>query len=573
MQQRGPWTTLIAAVVVLTGAAAGFLPGIAAADPRDGADSRAKPVVLEAHELRDLPNPPEIRSRRGVLRATFVAEPGRVTVAGRTFRSNVYNGLYVPPTLRVRRGDKVRLRVVNRIGPADVAITGPQITNIHFHGMDVTPKPPGDSVFIRIRPQKSFSYRFDIPDNHPRGLHWYHSHLHGSVDPQILSGQSGMLIVDGGIESHYPELASLRRRVMVLKDINLPGASSPTKTLNGFANPPIKARAGELQLWQIGNLGADGFFDLALEGHAFWVLERDGNFLSRPVRQKNLFLPPGARTLVVVRAGAAGRYQLRSRAVFTGPTGLPNPEVRLGTLVVDGPDGALAGGGPAQQATALAARLEQPAARLERITLTAEQVKRMPITRRRTFTFSDAPDFSAFFINGRTYKEDRIDTTVRLGEVEEWTVRNVSGELHVFHLHQTAFLVTESSDPQQDYLGLRDVINVPYQTGGKPGEVKLIVPFINPVMLGTFVYHCHIVGHEDAGMMANIQVLPRRTAGEAAWDWLRRLASLDLPVPWRSAAASSSESGGPPVFPFDDPNAICRSSFDDQAGRQQAAAR
>ena len=128
--------------------------------------------------MTDLPNPPEIRSRNGVLDAIFVTEPGKVTVATERITSNVYNDLYIPPTLRVRRGDTLLLRLVNRIGPADVEITGKQPTNIHFHGMDVSPKRPGDNVFINVSPGKSFQYRVDIPDDHPQGLHWYHSHLH-----------------------------------------------------------------------------------------------------------------------------------------------------------------------------------------------------------------------------------------------------------------------------------------------------------------------------------------------------------------------------------------------------------
>ena len=205
-------------------AAALLLGGPAAAEIAEGGSA--------ATTVPDLPNPPEIRSRRGVLDAVFVAEPGKVTVATDRITSNVYNDLYIPPTLRVRRGDTMLLRLVNKIGPADVEITEKQPTNIHFHGMDVSPLRPGDNVFVNISPGKSFQYRVDIPDDHPEGLHWYHSHLHEFVDPQILSGLSGMLIVDGGIESHYPELAGLRQRVMVLKDINLPGSSSPTRTVN-----------------------------------------------------------------------------------------------------------------------------------------------------------------------------------------------------------------------------------------------------------------------------------------------------------------------------------------------------
>ena len=497
--------------------------------------------------VRDLPNPPVIRSRNGVLDTVFVAEPGKVTVATDRVTSNVYNDLYIPPTLEVRRGDTMLLRLVNKIGPADVEIQEKQPTNIHFHGMDVSPKQPGDNVFVNISPGRSFQYRVEIPDDHPQGLHWYHSHLHEYVDPQILSGLSGMLIVEGGIASHYPALVGLRQRVMVLKDINLPGATAPTRTINGLSNPPIRSRPGELQIWAIGNLGADSFFNLRLEGHRFWVLERDGNFLRQPIPQSTLFLPPGARTLVVVEAGAPGRYFFQTQEVDTGPTGLPSPKARLGTFIVEGP--------PVLGAS-LAGVLEKPAANIPAIGLTGEELLAMPIAKRRTFTFSDAPDFSAFYINGLTYDANRIDTKVQLGHVEEWTIKNASGELHVFHLHQTAFLVREVNGVQQDYPGLRDVINVPWQIGDTPGEVKLIIPFLNPLMVGKFVYHCHIVGHEDAGMMQNIQVLQPRSKVAEAWDMIRGLAGNRLPQLWGEPEIEVA-AAAPLDWPFDE-SAICR---------------
>jgi FtsP/CotA-like multicopper oxidase with cupredoxin domain len=497
--------------------------------------------------VRDLPNPPVIRSRNGVLDAVFVAKPGNVTVATDRVTSNVYNDLYIPPTLKVRRGDTMLLRLVNRIGPADVEIQEKQPTNIHFHGMDVSPKQPGDNVFVNISPGRSFQYRVEIPDDHPQGLHWYHSHLHEYVDPQILSGLSGMLIVEGGIASHYPALVGLRQRVMVLKDINLPGDSAPTRTINGLKNPPIRSRPGELQIWAIGNLGADSFFNLRLEGHRFWVLERDGNFLRKPIPQSTLFLPPGARTLVVVEAGAPGSYYLQTQDVDTGPTGLPSPKARLGTFIVAGPP-VLSGPD--------ASVLEKQAANIPSIGLTGEELRTMPIAKRRTFTFSDAPDFSAFYINGLTYDENRIDTKVQLGHVEEWTIKNAAGELHVFHLHQTAFLVKEVNGVQQDYPGLRDVINVPWQIGDTPGEVKLIIPFLNPLMVGKFVYHCHIVGHEDAGMMQNIQVLPQRSRMAEAWDMIRELAGNRLPELWAEPGIETA-SAAPLDRPFDE-SSICR---------------
>ena len=498
--------------------------------------------------IDDLPNPPVIRSRNGVLKATLTAAPRRVTVAGRTFTSNVFNGRYTPPTLIVKRGDKFRLTIVNRIGPADVEVDGPELTNVHYHGTDVTPIPPGDSVFVRIRPGQSFENRFTFPDDHPQGLHWYHTHLHGFVEPQILSGLSGMLIVDGVIADHYPELLDLRQRVMLLKANLLPDQdpnSALTKTINGFSDPPIRARPGENQIWMLGNLGADAFFNLALEGHEFWVLERDGNMLRKAEKQKTLFLPAGARLTVVVRAGKPGRYVLRSLATNTGPQGDPNPTVRLGTFIVSG--------NPAHDGN-IAARLERPAANIPGITPPPSEIITLPrqVTNKRTFVFSETANGNTFFINGKEYDAQRIDTRVPLGAIEEWTLLNTSGELHVFHIHQLSFLVTEVNGRRLDPPEFRDVVNLPYASNNVPGKVKVVIPFNNPIMVGKFVYHCHIVGHEDAGMMANIRVyrpgqadadttsLADAASPAGVLGWLRQLAGRGLA--WASLS-SPAEAG------------------------------
>src|SRR4030095_16760636 len=130
------------------------------------------------------------------------------------------------------------------------------------------------------------------------------------------------------------------------------------------------------------------------------------------------------------------------------------------------------------------------------------------IANERTFIFSETSDGNIFFINDNTYDPDRVDTTVKLGTFEEWTIQNTSGELHVFHIHQLDFLVEEINGGAQTMLGLQDTFILPYQENGVPGEVKILIPFTNPVIVGEFVYHCHILGHEDNGMMANIVVAP-----------------------------------------------------------------
>ena len=222
-------------------------------------------------------------------------------------------------------------------------------------------------------------------------------------------------------------------------------------------------------------------------------------------------------------------------AVETGPQGDPNPEVQLATLDISG--------APVDSA-ALQARLLRPADSPDTIGNTPAEVAALPITRRRVVTFSETADGNTFFIDGRQYDPGRDDITVTLGDVEEWTLRNVSGERHVFHIHQLDFLVTTVNGQPVPPDSLNDVIDLPYAQNGVAGEVKVIIPFTDPIMVGRFVFHCHIVGHEDAGMMANLVVLApgqsvmaparmRTMLPRPPQDWMTRLASWTgrKPVP------------------------------------------
>ena len=391
--------------------------GVALLDPSyslAGATGPEDAAAAATASIDDLPNPPELRSKDGALLGTLEFEPAGVIVRGRKVISNVVNGNYMAPMLRVRRGDTIRVKVDNDIGPVQVNIDGPQPTNVHYHGMDVSPKlPNGDSVFLRIDPRRELRFDVFVPRNHPLGLHWYHAHVHHYVDDQIGSGISGMLIVDGAIETQYPELARLRQRVMVFKDFTFPGfkdGDARAKSLNGFANAPIRARPGEFQIWQLGNLGADAFFDMKLDDHNVWLIERDGILLLDPVRTGNVFLPPGARATVVVQAGKAGYYPYRHLDVDTGPAGDPNPAVRLGTFIVSGE--------PVGGASTILRRLREGPAHPNRIQPNSNTVAKLKVNRTRYVDFSESADGNTFYINNNTYQESRIDTTTHVGQVE-----------------------------------------------------------------------------------------------------------------------------------------------------------
>ena len=285
-----------------------------------------------------------------------------------------------------------------------------------------------------------------------------------------------------------------------MKDIVLPGDDpdgAKTKTINGRLGGTIRLRPGEMQVWNLGNLGADAYFDLAIEGLQFWELNRDGNILPKPRRLDSVFLPPGSRSTVIVLApDVAGSYAVRTREVDTGPKGDPNDTLQLATLIVEG--------APVDSA-ALRARLGDAAVAID--TATAEELAAMPITSRRTITFSETDDGNTFFIDGRAYDVSRHDVVAHLGDVEEWTIVNASTERHVFHIHQTDFLVpsVNNEDMTRGACATRST-SLPQK--GEPGRVMIIVPFMDPLMVGRFVFHCHIVEHEDAGMMANVLVLP-----------------------------------------------------------------
>jgi FtsP/CotA-like multicopper oxidase with cupredoxin domain len=278
--------------------------------------------------------------------------------------------------------------------------------------------------------------------------------------------------------------------VFLLKDAQIGGGhmvhraigDDAIRTVNGMLNPTITLRPGETELWRIGNIGADLYYVLTLDGHRFYEVARDGYRLARLVPQQQLFLPPGAREEVLVQAAGPGSYALRTAGFNTGRQGNKYPGAVLATMRVAG--------------------APIPPIALPKQLLPVADL-RGAVTGRRAVVFSETADGDTLFIDGRTFDPTRTDTRVKLGAVEEWTIRNESDELHDFHIHQTHFQVTEMDGVPQPFVGYQDIVNVPVR-----GAVKVIIPFTDPVIVGRFVYHCHLLAHEDKGMMATIEVTP-----------------------------------------------------------------
>jgi FtsP/CotA-like multicopper oxidase with cupredoxin domain len=444
------------------------------------------PVGIQPNAL-DHPfvEPPTVESQGGKLHIDLVAAPTTYTIEGHEFEGMLYNRQYIPPIWRLHPGDSLTVTLHNRLS---------EETNLHFHGIDVSPLKNGDNVFVHVAPGGTFTYEVNIPKKHI-GLFWYHPHLHGNVDRQIIGGLSGGIIITGS-DRLYPFMKPLKERILLLKHhpIGRPDYQELV-TVNGVMAPTIPIRPGEAQLWQIGNIGADRFLRVKIEGMPFYLIGRDGYFVSHPIRMDEVLVGPGQRFSAIVVGGPAGRHAFKS-VEFQFDNRQPTlPGVDLGTVVSQGPPGDIA----KAEARVLAQSVNVP--------LYIDTVRSSPIAHRRTFAFSVNSDKTKFFINDKVFDDNRTDVTVKLGDTEEWTILNKDTQYHDFHIHQTGFLVTEVNGSREHFDGLRDTFSVPPMQGGKPGEAKVIIPFTNPEIVGRFVFHCHVVKHEDKGMMMTVEVL------------------------------------------------------------------
>jgi FtsP/CotA-like multicopper oxidase with cupredoxin domain len=299
---------------------------------------------------------------------------------------------------------------------------------------------------------------------------------------------SGVIVIDGLQEKLPPDLQGIDEHLFALKDYQLDEAGAilrenvprdpTTRTINGQINPALTMAPGETQLWRLANVGAELFYQLRLDGHAFHVIAEDGNPVWDVRTADALVLPPGKRFDVLVQASEAGSYTFETITYDQGNH--VYPEVQLAMLTVEG---------TAQSQVSLPATVA-PDRDLDSAEIATE----------RDIVFNDVDDDPIFEVNGQQFDPNRIDELVQLGTVEEWTIRNVTAEQHPFHLHVNDFQVVSINGQPYNAAGLQDLVILPVG-----GEVVIRAPFMD--YAGKFVFHCHILFHEDHGMMAVVEVV------------------------------------------------------------------
>jgi suppressor of ftsI len=425
----------------------------------------------------EFPEPTELRAVNGVLRATLIAEEREVEIAGQPIRGRVFNDSFVGPTLRVRPGERIELELVNHLM---------EPTNLHFHGLHVSPEGEADNIFRMVNPGETAQYVLEIPLDHPTGTFWYHPHMHHLALEQVFGGMSGVIVIDGLQERLPLDLQGIDEHLFALKDYQLDDAGAillenvprdpTTRTVNGQINPALTMAPGETQLWRFANVGAEIFYQLRLNGHAFHVIAEDGNPVWDVRTADALVLPPGKRFDVLVQAGEVGTYSFETTYDQGNHV---YPEVQLATLTIEGD--------------------AQPPAALPASVAVDRDLDSAEIATERDIFFNDVDDDPIFEVNGQQFDPTRIDELVQLGTVEEWTIRNVTAEQHPFHLHVNDFQVVSVNGQPYNAANLQDIVILPVG-----GEVVIRIPFMD--YPGKFVFHCHILFHEDHGMMAVVDV-------------------------------------------------------------------
>jgi FtsP/CotA-like multicopper oxidase with cupredoxin domain len=489
-----------------------------------------------------------------------------------------------------------KLRIANQPVPAGAgfyqvvpgmhhAATG--ATNLHVHGFAVPPVAPQDDVLtVCTDPatgpaecgRRAFTYRWRIPATMPEGLYWYHPHMHGEVQAQMLMGLAGAIVVEGP-EHDARRAAGIVERLLVVRQTQdqdagktpaqsmtaalpapppargarvVPGNAVDTAhellctsnsgidqiSLNGTPVPVgdapdealarLEIDAGARQYWQLLNAATDAFLSLSLQdeqGHALplQVAARDGSPLTDdaghrllpPPTTDALSVPPGGRLEFWAPAPPPGvKAWLVTHAIDTGCAGDRLPERRLALVVARGSAQARVTPAPAP-------------ARAADVHDAFTGMLARKVDRRRVIAMAEYPrpgtdDQTDFYIVERKpgavlrpyMMGDAPTITVRAGTTEEWVIENWTNELHTFHIHQLHFRVVEVDGEPVAAPQLLDVVEVPYATATgfhskdgpvRPGRIRVRMTF--PASLaGDIPFHCHLVDHEDNGMMAVLRI-------------------------------------------------------------------
>jgi FtsP/CotA-like multicopper oxidase with cupredoxin domain len=473
------------------------------------------------------------------------------------------------PTIRIKPGKSVALNLKNALPGAQLAnnpcpwdggMPPVNAVSLHYHGLNVSPQCGQDnSAQTVVTPGKAFSYSIAVPKDSPPGLYWYHPHVHMQGESQVLSGLTGALVVEG-MGKFNKQADKLEERVLVLRDLvpvsdfsNEPAPLEPPAkdiSINGVPirylgqgkyNPPavIRMKPNEEQFWRVANTSADSILDLQVtyDGaiQQLRLVGMDGVPVNADVAKpegqtlpvNHVLLTPGGRAEFVIKGPGSTVKDAKFLTLKYDTKADIDPQRTIARIETVGK--------PAKTKVKAAVDLAQvPGDRFYGLGQTTSNKARTlffsqkdvpaptsvdPSGTRTEFYITEAGKEPMAYMMGQPPA-----ITLKEGTTEDWTVENRSSEAHVFHIHQIHFLVLDSSQQTADIGMVRDTITIPAWEGtlgidGKPTvpypKAKLRMDFRGvgtgkktSSIAGLFLYHCHILEHEDGGMMQEIRITP-----------------------------------------------------------------
>ena len=465
----------------------------------------------------------------GLLNVTLDARYEPISVAEQQATLYSYNGQIPGPRIETKPGDTVRIRFTNYL---------PNPTNIHYHGLHIPPTGNADNVFLDIHNGETFTYEFTIPEDHPAGLFYYHPHRHGFVAEQVFGGLGGMFVVRGELDQ-IPEVKAAKEEFLFLKDFSLEASSNgvqarPSRhmdrmwgrvgqlvTVNGQSNPSFSIPRGGLLRLRMLNASSARFYRLSLEEHPMHLIATDGISLSEPVEVSEVLLSPGERADVLIQGDReSGQYRLLDLPYSRGRMGMmERGRMRGGRMDWEGMGmmerGRMRGdrmdwegmemmepseGGTPRTLATISYSGQENRMSLPQQLIPIEALPEPQTVRRFVLNHGMNRGMGmAFLINGKTFDHRRIDTQVSLNTVEDWEITNTGMMDHPFHIHTNHFQVISRNGQPEPYRAWKDMVLV------RPGEtVRIRIRFAD--FSGKTVYHCHILDHEELGMMGLIEM-------------------------------------------------------------------
>jgi FtsP/CotA-like multicopper oxidase with cupredoxin domain len=510
--------------------------------------------ILNAPVLKPLRNPPERHSIDGVLDTRLEINYAENLVWNMKQKSTIkvklrsYEGGLMGPTLRVRPGDLLKVHLVNNLPkkpvvpnqkPVTEHITPYRfnVTNLHTHGLHVSPAGNSDNVLIEIGPKDSFRNEINIPSNHPAGTFWYHAHVHGSTAIQVSNGMAGAIIMEGGLDE-VPEIKAAEEKIFVFQQIPylpVPELGEDTygvedfeeafgpgtweagveeygwrTMINGQTYPIIHMRPGEVQRWRFIDAGVREAIGVRLTGHKFHEIANDGLAFGRIDVEEKILLYPGYRSDVLVKAKENIGIKVDDyRVLFLWDAGEEEEEAGQGehSLQRDTNEFSkllavvIISGDRKNMALPTSRDLAKYAPHKS---ISDDEVKGY---QRIEFNIETGGERTLFTVNGKEFDINNPPRELKLDSADEWTLTSGLAS-HPFHIHVNPFEIISvtNADGETD-----KSVKVPLWKDTILIQQGQTIKFRSryEVYIGQFVLHCHILDHEDQGMMELVEIVPK----------------------------------------------------------------